>query len=109
MNSDDDMLAAFDAAFATAPALKDAMKPKNRSGAEKRHAMKHDDKRRNRATGRTAQLNLKVRPELKAQLHEAAKTHERLLADLAEEAFALLLAKLADQKLASGKLAPRKR
>lgn len=95
---DDDMLAAFDATFATAPELKAASKPRNRRAAEKRHGLRHDDGRRKRATGRTAQFNLKIRPEYKARMTEIAQSNGVLLAELAEQAFDLLFQQIAATK-----------
>lgn len=94
MSDEEDLMVAFEQAFANDVAMKVAAKPKNRKAAEKRQALRHDDGRRKRATGRTAQFNLKIRPEYKTRMLEAAKAHNRLLAEMAEEAFELYLSKL---------------
>lgn len=101
MSSEDDILSAFDQTFRVNAALKEAGKPKVRRAAEKKHALKHDDGRSKRATGRTAQFNLKIRPDYKTRMVAAAKTHDVLLADLAELAFDLLLSELAAKDLAA--------
>lgn len=98
MSDEDDILSAFDQTFRVDAALKKAGSPKVRRAAEKKHALKHDDGRSKRATGRTAQFNLKIKPDYKARMVEAAKTHNVLLAELAERAFDLLLAELAATK-----------
>ena len=92
---DDDILAVFDRVMAAEPEIKAAGKPKNRRAAEKRHALKHDDGRRKRATGRTAQFNLKIKPESKAAMVAASQKYDMLLAEMAEAAFEQYLAQLA--------------
>ncbi len=92
---EEDMLAAFDAAFGRQPELKAAGTPQKRRAAEKRIGLRHDDGRRKRATGRTAQFNLKIKPEAKASAIEAAKKYDVLIAELAERGFELAIAELA--------------
>ena len=46
-------------------------KPAVRRAREKRNALSPDDGRRKRATGRTAQFNVKMKPELKRQIVQA--------------------------------------
>lgn len=91
----DDLLAAFEQTFANDSTLKTAASPKNRKAAEKRHARNPLDGRSKRATGRTAQLNLKIRPESKDRMVAAAKTNDVLIAELAERGFDLVLEELA--------------
>lgn len=52
-----------------------------------RKRLKPGDGRSKRATGRTAQLNIKVRPEWKAELSTAAAARGLLMVELIEQMF----------------------
>jgi hypothetical protein len=70
---EDEIMAAFDAAYGSDPELVELAKPAKRKAAEKRMALRPDDGRRKRATGRTVQFNVNMRPEIKEQIIKAAR------------------------------------
>jgi predicted HicB family RNase H-like nuclease len=67
--SDDPIEAALMAAFRDDAPIKEA---KRRGKKEKEMRMRPDDGRRLRATGRTAQFNVNMKPEVKASIVKAA-------------------------------------
>lgn len=95
MNDDSysDPRSAFDAAFLADPTQKTAADPDKRRKAERKHRQKRDDGRSKRATGRTAQLNIKLRPELRKLVIDTSRDHRKLISVIFEEAFADWLAK----------------
>jgi hypothetical protein len=70
---EDEITAAFDAAYGSDPGLVEMAKPAKRRAAEKRIALRPDDGRRKRATGRTVQFNVNMRPEIKEKIVKAAR------------------------------------
>lgn len=93
IDSDDDVLAALARAHRVAPEVS-GIDPRARRERERRHALRPDDGRRKRATGRTSQFNVKMKPDLKRRIVEASRAHDKHIAVLAEQAFEALLAKL---------------
>src|SRR5262245_9651 len=90
----DDLDAQLAAAYAADREVADMGKPAVRRAREKRNALSPDDGRRKRATGRTAQFNVKMKPDLKRQIVQASRDHNTAISVLAEQAFVALLAKL---------------
>ena len=95
---EEEIMAAFDAAYNSEPDLIEMGKPERRKAAEKRYARNPNDGRSKRATGRTAQFNFKCKPDLKRQVVQASKTHKMTIAELAEQAFQAYLATLPAKK-----------
>lgn len=84
---EDEIGAAFEAAFRTVPDLVEMGSPAKRRAAEKRIALSPDDGRRKRATGRTEQFNVKMKPELRQSIIAASRRHDISMAVMAERAF----------------------
>lgn len=93
VDDEDNVLAALEKAYRVAPEVS-GVDPKARRERERQHALRPDDGRRARATGRTAQFNVKMKPELKQRIIEASRAHNSAIAVLAEQAFEALLVKL---------------
>jgi len=74
--------------------IKASASPKARKAREKRAALAPDDGRRKRATGRTAQFNVKVKPELRHRTIQASRQHDMPISVLVEKALEAYLAKL---------------
>jgi hypothetical protein len=88
----DDLEAALADAFRVGEVV-DAADLKKRKAREKRMSLPSDDGRRRRATGRTVQFNVKMRPELKRRVVHAARERNTSITVLCEEAFELLLSR----------------
>jgi predicted HicB family RNase H-like nuclease len=93
----DDLDAQLAAAYRADREVADMGKPSVRRAREKQHALSPDDGRRKRKTGRTAQFNVKMKPDLKRQIVNASRDQGIAISALAEQAFVALLAKLARQ------------
>jgi hypothetical protein len=89
----DDLDSALAAAYRDRE-TQDVAKAKSRRGREKRaSAEAREDGRSLRRTGRTSQLNIKVRADMKARLLSAVKRDGRSIAEIAEEIFEAWIAK----------------
>jgi hypothetical protein len=88
----EDIDAALAEAFGSAPEAAEMVAPAVRRAKEKRMRLSPDDGRRKRRTGRTAQFNVKMRPDLKAQIVRASRDHRLLIAELVEQALTAYLA-----------------
>jgi hypothetical protein len=84
----DDLDAMLDAAYSGDKEVADMAKPEVRRARERKHALDPNDGRRKRATGRTAQFNLKVKPELKRRMIVACRQSGKPIAVIVEELFA---------------------
>ena len=91
----DDLDAQLAAAYQADREVADMGKPSVRRAREKQHALSPDDGRRKRKTGRTAQFNVKMKPDLKRQIVNVSRDRGIAISALAEQAFVALLAKLA--------------
>jgi hypothetical protein len=89
----DDLDAQLAAAYGADREVMDMGKPAVRRAREKRNALSPDDGRRKRKTGRTAQFNLKMKPEVKRQFVQASRDRGIAISVIAEEAFLAYLAK----------------
>jgi hypothetical protein len=69
----DDLDAQLAAAYRADREVADMGKPSVRRAREKQHALSPDDGRRKRKTGRTAQFNVKMKPDLKRQVVQASR------------------------------------
>src|SRR5262245_10395677 len=93
----DDLDAQLAAAYRADREVAEMGKPSVRRAREKQHALSPDDGRRKRKTGRTAQFNVKMKPDLKRQIVQASRDRGVAISALAEQAFVALLAKLASE------------
>jgi hypothetical protein len=91
----DDLDAQLAAAYRADREVADMGRPSVRRAREKQYALSPDDGRRKRKTGRTAQFNVKMKPDLKRQIVNASRDRGIAISALAEQAFVALLAKLA--------------
>lgn len=82
------------AAYGKDRTVADMAKPKVRRAKEKRHALRPDDGRRKRATGRTAQFNTKMKPDLRDRVAQASRMTGKAIAVLVEEALEAYLQKV---------------
>ncbi len=95
--SDDQSIDDLDAAIANvfgkgdASEITDASKRRKR---EKRMALSPDDGRRKRATGRTKQFNVNMKPELHKQIVQRSRRHGISITVMVERAMAALIAEL---------------
>lgn len=86
--SEDDLGAAIAATYAQQPKLKERVKPEKRRAAEQAHTHKFGTRGgRGRPTGRTEQMNSKVKPELKKRVARALEMSGLTLADFMELSF----------------------
>jgi hypothetical protein len=90
----DDLDAQLAAAYGADREVADMGKPSVRRAREKRNAISPDDGRRKRKTGRTAQFNVKMKPDLKRRIVQASRDNRMAISVLAEEAFLVYLARL---------------
>ena len=81
----DDIDAALFDALGT-PEVAALTDPRKRRAREKRMSLSPTDGRRKRKTGRTAQFNVKIRADLKAQVLRASRDHRLLIAEVVESA-----------------------
>lgn len=88
---DDDAPGDIDFSAALARPRREGQKLSGRRATEKKK-QSADDRRRLRATGRTEQLNLRVRVAFKAEVRAYAKAHGLMPTEVIERGFALLLA-----------------
>lgn len=87
----------IDAALAAAygdPEIVRSATPRARKAREKRAALSPDDGRRRRATGRTAQFNVKMKPELRRRTIQASRAHDMPISVFVERALEAFLTKL---------------
>ena len=89
----DDLDAQLAAAYQSDREVADMGKPAVRRAREKRNALSPDDGRRKRKTGRTAQFNVKMKPELKRRIVQTSRDRGIAISVMAEEAFLAYLAK----------------
>ncbi len=98
---DDKTIDELDAALASVHRerlIREPSIPKARKKRERKHALRHDDGRRRRKTGRTAQFNFKAKPELKEQVNAACRDHDLKIAEFMEAAIEAHLAGLNKRK-----------
>ena len=95
MSGEDDLDAQLSAAYAdnAGAELVSLQARKDRENRNRRGARKDVDGRSLRATGRTAQLNIKTREDVKRRLLQAVKQDGRPIAVIAEELFNAFIAK----------------
>jgi hypothetical protein len=90
----EDVDAALAEAFGTAPETIEMVTPKARRAREKQMRLSPTDGRRKRRTGRTVQLNTKMRADLKARVVQASRDQRMPIAELIEAALIAHLATL---------------
>lgn len=78
--------------------IREPTNPKARKKRERKHALRHDDGRRRRKTGRTAQFNFKAKPELREQVNLVCRDYDLKVAEFMEAAIEAHLAKLSKKK-----------